>query len=183
MSARLKPKGFTLIELLVVISILAILSVVGMAVFAGVSKNARDAKRKADVDAMAKALEVKKTINGYTALTANDFSSGSLPRDPDSNYCDPSGYNIYGTVIYDNGGCAKWIAGSGTFGYVVCGLDTFNYPGGTPTDQGCSPMLSSARANFYICTRMEGDSGGNYNNMWLNNPQSNGPTYCRRSQQ
>ena len=50
--------GFTLVELLVVISIIAVLSVIGVTVFSGVQKSARDAKRRGDIDAISKALEV-----------------------------------------------------------------------------------------------------------------------------
>ena len=59
--------GFTLVELLIVISIIAVLSVIGVTVFSGVQKSARDAKRRGDIDAIAKALEVYKSQNNtYT---------------------------------------------------------------------------------------------------------------------
>lgn len=63
----LRQNGFTLIELLVVISIIAVLSVVGMVVFTGVQKNARDARRKADIDSIANALEAH-----YNNCTVNN---------------------------------------------------------------------------------------------------------------
>lgn len=50
-------KGFTLIELLVVVSIIAILSAVGLATFNTAQMKARDARRKADVEALANAQE------------------------------------------------------------------------------------------------------------------------------
>lgn len=79
------PKGFTLVELLVVIAIIAILSVIGMTVYQNVQKNARDAKRRGDINAISKAMEVNygKTTGGqYDALVGTMFSSGSIPQDP-----------------------------------------------------------------------------------------------------
>ncbi|MBI2017851.1 type II secretion system protein [Candidatus Daviesbacteria bacterium] len=76
------PAGFTLVELLVVITIIAILSVIGMAVFTNVQKNARDARRRSDIDAIANALEVNKTATAYVALATTHFSDGVIPQDP-----------------------------------------------------------------------------------------------------
>lgn len=77
-------RGFTLVELIVVIAILAILSIVGVAVFQGQQKNARDSKRKADITAIANALESGKTPGDvtYTELADSMFSSGAIPTDP-----------------------------------------------------------------------------------------------------
>lgn len=77
-------KGFTLIELLVVIAILAVLSVIGFAVFRGLTASARDSRRKADIDALAKAYEIRKDSTGYLALVNDNFSTGKKPEDPDS---------------------------------------------------------------------------------------------------
>lgn len=60
--------GFTLVELLVVISIIAILSVIGLVIFSGVQKNTRNAKRIADMKAIALALEqyYNDPVNNFT---------------------------------------------------------------------------------------------------------------------
>jgi len=50
-------KGFTLIELLVVMAILGILSVIGIVNFQSARLKARDAKRKSDLQTIAKSLE------------------------------------------------------------------------------------------------------------------------------
>lgn len=76
-------QGFTLIELLVVIAILAVLSVIGFVVFSSISQGVRDSRRKADIDAMTKAYEVK--YGGtYAPLDALSFAGGVIPKDPDS---------------------------------------------------------------------------------------------------
>ena len=61
---RLTPnakRGFTLIELLVVISIIAILITIIVATFGTTQKKARDSRRKTDLDALKKALELSKS--------------------------------------------------------------------------------------------------------------------------
>lgn len=80
-----KKSGFTLVELLVVISIIAVLSMVGITLYSGVQKNARDARRKTDIDAIANAMETnfgKTTPGQYKALDGIMFSSGGVPVDP-----------------------------------------------------------------------------------------------------
>lgn len=54
-------KGFTLIELLVVIAIIGILATIIVASFASAQERGRDSRRKADVDAIKKALELFKS--------------------------------------------------------------------------------------------------------------------------
>ncbi|MBI2327599.1 prepilin-type N-terminal cleavage/methylation domain-containing protein [Candidatus Curtissbacteria bacterium] len=52
--------GFTLIELLVVIAIIGILATIVVASFAGAQARGRDSRRKADLDAVKKALDMAK---------------------------------------------------------------------------------------------------------------------------
>src|SRR5688572_21453384 len=96
-----KFKGFTLIELLVVISTIAILSVIGTTIFTNTTKNAQDAKKKADVDEIAKALELKYDYSTatYTDLdpSGSEFAKGTIPKTP-------SGVDYYRDLSDDNKG-------------------------------------------------------------------------------
>src|SRR5438105_4116721 len=54
-------KGFTLIELLVVIAIIGVLATFIVASFTSAQGKARDSRRKSDLDALKKALELSKS--------------------------------------------------------------------------------------------------------------------------
>ena len=70
---HLKPKrGFTLIELLIAMAILAILSTIGFGNFQTARIKARDAKRKTDLAAVAKALEAY--VNDHRTYPLADTS-------------------------------------------------------------------------------------------------------------
>ncbi len=53
-----KQKGFTLVELLIVIVILGLLSTIGIGSFISSQKKGRDARRKADLESITRALEL-----------------------------------------------------------------------------------------------------------------------------
>lgn len=99
---KVNSKGFTLIELLVVISIIAVLAVIALSVFGNVQKSARDSRRRAEIDAIAKSFEVSRnpanqSYNYTDTNRANDFpnpagAGSKVPVDPLSgsngtNYC------------------------------------------------------------------------------------------------
>lgn len=97
--------GFTLIELLVAISIIAILSVIGFVSFQQVQSNAKDAKIKADLNAIKKAYETNydPTLNGgqggYKPLTDAMFASGKIPTQPNG--------SPYPCVVGPDASCAS----------------------------------------------------------------------------
>lgn len=66
-------RGFTLIELLVVIALIGILASFGVASFNSAQQKGRDSRRKADLDAMKKALELYKS----DTTGAKNYPSGS----------------------------------------------------------------------------------------------------------
>lgn len=83
-------KGFTLIELLIVIVIIGVLSTIGLVVFRGLSAGAKDAKIRADIDAISKVMESRYnaaagTYLAWDSIEGSAFTSGSKPRDPDGN--------------------------------------------------------------------------------------------------
>ncbi len=51
-------RGFTILELLVVMAIIGILAAIGLGAYPGVQQKARDARRKSDLENIARALEM-----------------------------------------------------------------------------------------------------------------------------
>ncbi len=68
-------KGFTLVEILVVVTIIAILSTIAITYFSSINSKTKDVKKKADIDALANAYELKYNAKNraYQALTEADF--------------------------------------------------------------------------------------------------------------
>lgn len=82
---RLLPasKGFTLIELMVVVTIIAFLSVIGIVAFTNAQKQARDSRRRADIEVIATALESNRISTGYQAWdTPAIYANNAVPKDP-----------------------------------------------------------------------------------------------------
>jgi prepilin-type N-terminal cleavage/methylation domain-containing protein len=95
----MRKNGFTLVELLVVITIIAILSTLVAVNYVGALGVAADSRRKADVEAISKAYEVK--FQGfYPQLIGSDFQGQTIPKDPYGNdyynvrALDGSGYKV-----------------------------------------------------------------------------------------
>lgn len=87
-----KKRGFSLIELLVVATIIIILAAIGMVSFTNAGRNARNGKRKTDMETVRQAIVLYRSDMGsyptgnYTAvantLTSNSYLSQPVPQDP-----------------------------------------------------------------------------------------------------
>lgn len=96
----MKQKGFTLVELLVVVAIIAILSVIGLTIFTSAQFNARDARRKSDVDAIANALETNKPVASIYYKSPTDgswFSGSTVPTDTNTSVTQSYCIKVYST--------------------------------------------------------------------------------------
>lgn len=106
-------KGFTLVELMVVITIIAFLAIIGIVSFTNIQAQSRDGRRRADIDAIATAMEANKNPLGtYPAYAVAIFADGKLPIDP----IDATHY-VY-TVLADAAtytACAKLEKANGNF--------------------------------------------------------------------
>lgn len=109
-------QGFTLIEILVAATIIAVLTAIGLVSFSIANRNARDAKRKADLEQVRAALEIFRsdntsypvgTVTGNLSQVAGlstymTSATVSDPKDPDSQYSyesvDGSIYEICATL-------------------------------------------------------------------------------------
>ncbi len=136
---KLDQKGFTLVELLVVITILAILATIAFTIFSGTQKSARDARRRADIDAIATAMETHYGQNGqYSGLCqitstptydCNQWFTGGLPQDPQNNdtfkYCTKA----TGTSCISSGpAVAQGVPAAGTTWVVCAALENSTTP-------------------------------------------------------
>lgn len=83
LSEHKRVEGFTLIELMVVITIMAILALAAFVFYTAAQRNARDAKRRQDIDAIATALETQKSPASiaYPKLSTTFFTSGEIPKE------------------------------------------------------------------------------------------------------
>jgi len=84
--------GFTLVELMTVVAIIGILAAISVFALAGSRESARDARRKADLQAVASALELFKADCNYYLRTSSFPSAGSALT---GSSCTPSNSNRY----------------------------------------------------------------------------------------
>ena len=86
---KINQKGFTLIELLVVIAIIGILASFAIASFNSARLKGRDSRRKADFDALVKALELSRSNSQAASYYPNCPGGLSLCELSTSSQTDP----------------------------------------------------------------------------------------------
>lgn len=170
-------KGFTLIELLVVIAIIGILATFIVASFSSAQQRARDARRKSDLDAVKKALELSKAdcTGGYyptmagSGVAAYDALETHLD-DPDLGYIrqvpvDPSqtGNNDYqyttsgasGTSVCLNTATPPTRTLNGNVNFLLRALlENLNDPSSAESITRCASsgaVAVSGAAPYYTC--------------------------------
>lgn len=171
-----RQQGFTLVELLVVIAIIAILAVIGLTVFTGLQRGARDAQRRADIEAITRALEANYNTSTaqYSQLFTSNFAGNRIPQDPlnGQNSCGSSSTacaycintvtggaaNPTGALVTVSGGNATCNAGGATVQAVITNT-TF-------------PAIGNA-TGWIVCANLE-TGGGNVG--------VGGTTYCQGNQ-
>ncbi len=154
----MKHNGFTLIELLVTIAIIAIISVVAVALFGNIQANARDAKRRAELEAIAHVLEVNKVPQGATAgyqpAACSLFGGRICPGQTVTTATiskDPLGYPYCISTTAGVGDIT--VANMTNTGTITCGTGWTVLGDGVPT----------AGATVYkICARLEAGNGTPY---------------------
>lgn len=106
---KMQSNGFTLIEILVTATIIALLAGIGVTSYSTLTKQSRDAKRKADLENIRAALEMYRSDNDYYPDTLSPIvPSGYLnkiPTDPQTPSREYS-YTPTGTPVTNYSLCA-----------------------------------------------------------------------------
>ena len=141
-------KGFTLIELLVTIAIIAIISVVAVALFGNIQADARDGKRRAELESLANALEVNKTGGGgnYNPIVATTMLGGGTFPGASTTATDPQGYPY---CVAGNATSTPPTAISALTGWAT----TLTCPAGYTVMSGTQPPATTV--SWTLCTRLE----------------------------
>lgn len=166
-----KSAGFTLIELMVTIAIIAVLATIGVTIYSIAQKNARDARRKGDVDAITNALEANRPPgnSSYSSLSPSQFQNNTIPTET-NNTANPSAQYCYNAVTSGTTPPAPPGQGSDWTNTTACPTGPSSYSN-IPTTGNVPPSQSTA---WTICAYLENSIG---------NVGGNLPFYCRQSSQ
>jgi len=117
-----KKKGFTLVEMLVAATIAALLAAVGLVSYRTANRNARDARRKADLEQVRAAMELARIDNGaYPSGSTFEGVVGGLVSDgylSNANIEDPRNVGTFVYSFVDSP--SPSVCGNATKAYAVC---------------------------------------------------------------
>lgn len=138
-------EGFTLIEILVVSTIIALLAAAATLSYSQLSKQARDARRKTDLEQIRAAIEMYRSNNDvYPALTINCSSSGGIT----------DAQNTYLSTIPNDPKCS-------TYSYYYTNTD-FGYTLGAHLETNSTTCKSLTTQCTNNCTYCVGPYGEEY---------------------
>jgi general secretion pathway protein G len=139
----MRNKGFTLIELLVAMTVASVLMGLALVSYQGARKSARDGKRKADLEQIRSALEMRRADCG--SYPNGNLSSGQDIRgDGSSSSCSSS--TVYITIPSDPLSGRVYSYSGTANSYTLCAA--LEAGGGTVT--GCAPCGSGVTCNYKV---------------------------------
>ncbi|MEP7204968.1 MAG: prepilin-type N-terminal cleavage/methylation domain-containing protein [Candidatus Saccharibacteria bacterium] len=105
-------RGFTIVELIIVITVMGVLLVLGVVNLRGLQANARDEKRKTDIESIALQLETYYKVGTDNTANTNSYPSTVLVtnvqatlRDADmKSFTAPGAANLAASFIAEGGG-------------------------------------------------------------------------------
>lgn len=170
-----KQSGFTIVELLIVIVVIAILAAITIVAYNGIQSRARDTDRKADISALAKALNLYNVDNGNYAETGSGCGSagngvGYVAYDYDGAGTDKSilqclidGKYLPATIADPTGVVTCGSLGTACHTYLKANCTTGSYPGtylyanletlpqtATDTDATCQTSWDTSYGMNYV---------------------------------
>ena len=142
-------KAFTLIELVIVMAIVALLAILGFSSYINSVKAGKDARRKTDIAAIQKALEIYYQDNGAYPLPA----ATSIPSVPSTGgaFCHPNGCataNYLQVLPTDPGSVTPYrYASDGTYYKIYSCIESTSDAGANVNQSGYGVSCGTGRCN------------------------------------
>jgi len=151
----MSKKAFTLIEMLVVVTIIGILVSISVFGLLGARENARDAKRKSDLETLRSGLELYKSDCGVYPATANFILSSATQLIGSGTPTSCAATNVYiAKVPTDTLSTQRYsyVAGTGNTTYKICAEleQTPSSPPASGEMTNCSCSNNTPTCNYVV---------------------------------